>query len=680
MKRIFRYAASAAIVIACIACGEDDRNKVIPGGGEDDPGNGGTAGYVDVVPAPKAFDGNKQADITYQLLVYSFADSDGDGWGDIRGVTSHLDYLDAMGASALWLSPIHPSDSYHGYDVQDYSAVHPKLGTDSDLQELISKAHEKDIKIYLDYVLNHSGTGNAWFKSAASSASSEYRDFYVFSSSPQTDISAGLIPSLSSYDADKWYKTSGGSGTGYTGRLHFKLDWNARTITVTSTTDAAQASNPDTSIDYFIYYGNDQIRRMYKTASSVYEITLDFDSEWGFLVRTSSTSWDNNTKWGSGTGAAISLGTPYTLTSTNPQNIPFGAASYYYGAFWSGMPDLNYGDLASLETNATFNALASSAKKWIDMGIDGLRLDAVLYIYEKDAPTSNATFLKKWYDRCNTYYKAAGGKGEFYMVGEAWTGTDVMARYYKGLPALFDFEYWDRLSWALNSSIGRYFTKDVLNIRNICRAQRSDFIEATKLTNHDQTRAATQLGRSLAKEKLAACVLLTSPGNPYIYQGEELGYWGKIEAEGGADEQVRTPVMWTKTGTVPSSWTSASNIDKNMLSAGISVEAQESDAGSLLNVYKSFAQLRNSYASLSSGEMSAHSKYNDSNASDESVACWYMTSGSEKMLVVHNFASSAKVLDFSGDKLTQPVALNGTARVDGGNLELGAHSSVVFLQ
>ena len=677
MKRVFLYFVSGLLSLTISACGEDERNKVLPSNGD---GNGESGDYTAVTAAPKTFDGNKQADITYQLLVYSFADSDGDGWGDIKGVTKHLDYLDAMGASALWLSPIHPSDSYHGYDVQDYSAVHPKLGTDADLQELITKAHEKNIKIYLDYVLNHSGAGNAWFKSASSSASSEYRDFYVFSDSPQADISAGKIPSLSGYDSGKWYKTSSGSGAGYTGRLHFKLDWSAKTITVTSTTDAAQASNSDTSVNYFIYYGDDQIRRLYKTSSSIYEITLDFDSSWGFLVRTSSTSWDNNTKWGSATGAPISLGTPYAITSTNPENIPFGAASYYYGAFWSGMPDLNYGELSSLESNATFNALASSAKKWIDMGVDGLRLDAVLYIYEKNAPSSNATFLGKWYDRCNSYYKAAGREGNIYMVGEAWTGTDVMARYYKGLPALFDFEYWDRLSWALNNSTGRYFVKDVLNIRNICRAQRSDFIEATKLTNHDQTRAATVLGRSLDKEKLAACVLLTSPGSPYVYQGEELGYWGKIGADGGADEQVRTPVKWTKTGSVPSSWTSASNIDNNMLSSSISVEAQEADQHSLLNVYKAFTRLRNSYISLASGEMSAHAKYNDSNASNESIACWYMSSGSEKMLVIHNLASSEKTLDFSGDKLDKAVALNGSAQVKGSSLKLGAYSSIVFLQ
>ena len=84
---------------------------------------------VEVVPAPAKFDGNKRASTTYQLLIYSFADSDGDGIGDFKGIQSKLDYLDALGVTALWLSPAHPTSSYHGYDVDDYSTVNPKFGT-----------------------------------------------------------------------------------------------------------------------------------------------------------------------------------------------------------------------------------------------------------------------------------------------------------------------------------------------------------------------------------------------------------------------------------------------------------------------------------------------------------------------------------------------------------------------
>ena len=80
---------------------------------------------VTLVPIADAFDGTKRSSTTYQLLIYSFADSDGDGIGDFKGIQSKLDYLDGLGATALWLSPAHPSDSYHAYDVTDYYSVNP---------------------------------------------------------------------------------------------------------------------------------------------------------------------------------------------------------------------------------------------------------------------------------------------------------------------------------------------------------------------------------------------------------------------------------------------------------------------------------------------------------------------------------------------------------------------------
>jgi hypothetical protein len=113
------------------------------------------AGKVAIVPpAPAAFDGNKRASTTYQLLVYSFADSDGDGVGDFKGIQNKLDYLDGLGVTALWLSPSHPTHSYHGYDVDDYMTVNPLFGTEADFKNLIDAAHGRGIKIYMDFVLN----------------------------------------------------------------------------------------------------------------------------------------------------------------------------------------------------------------------------------------------------------------------------------------------------------------------------------------------------------------------------------------------------------------------------------------------------------------------------------------------------------------------------------------------
>ena len=133
--------------------------------------------------------------LTYQLLVYSFADSDGDGVGDFKGIQNKLDYLEGLGVTALWLSPAHPTSSYHAYDVNDYYALNPLYAVgqkttekaETDFKELLAAAHEKGIAIYMDDVLNHSGKNNAWFQEAVSNPSSKYRDYYFFSSNPSAD-------------------------------------------------------------------------------------------------------------------------------------------------------------------------------------------------------------------------------------------------------------------------------------------------------------------------------------------------------------------------------------------------------------------------------------------------------------------------------------------------------------
>ena len=120
-----------------------------------------------------------ESGISYQMLVYSFADSDGDGCGDFKGIQSRLDYLKEMGVQAIWLSPIHPASSYHGYDVLDYSGVNPDYGTEADFKSLLDAAHAKGIKIYLDYVLNHTSKDHPWFLDAKKRGQSAPRLLYL---------------------------------------------------------------------------------------------------------------------------------------------------------------------------------------------------------------------------------------------------------------------------------------------------------------------------------------------------------------------------------------------------------------------------------------------------------------------------------------------------------------------
>ena len=119
--------------------------------------------------------------VFYEIFVRSFNDSNGDGIGDFNGIAQKLDYLQELGITALWLMPIHPSPSYHGYDVLSYYAVNPQYGTMDDFKNLLNQAHARDIKIIIDFVPNHTSSQHPFFMDANSSPDSKYRDWYVWS-------------------------------------------------------------------------------------------------------------------------------------------------------------------------------------------------------------------------------------------------------------------------------------------------------------------------------------------------------------------------------------------------------------------------------------------------------------------------------------------------------------------
>jgi alpha-amylase len=139
--------------------------------------------------------------VFYEIFVRSFRDSDGDGIGDFNGITEKLDYLQGLGIQGLWLMPINPSPSYHGYDVTDYYAVNPDYGTMQDFERLLDEAHKRDIKIIIDLVLNHTSARHPWFESALTPGS-EYHDWYKWS---ETDPGT-----LGPWNAEAWYRASNG--------------------------------------------------------------------------------------------------------------------------------------------------------------------------------------------------------------------------------------------------------------------------------------------------------------------------------------------------------------------------------------------------------------------------------------------------------------------------------------
>lgn len=153
--------------------------------------------------------------VGYQIFIASFADSDGDGMGDLRGIIENLDYLEDLGVDTLWLTPFQQSNSYHGYDIMDYFTVDPRFGTLDDYRELLYKAHQRGMKVLLDFVLNHTSLSNPWFVKSQNLVKEtitlpdgtkkeiDYRNFYNWQNEE-------YVSKLSGTAKKQWFKDSNG--------------------------------------------------------------------------------------------------------------------------------------------------------------------------------------------------------------------------------------------------------------------------------------------------------------------------------------------------------------------------------------------------------------------------------------------------------------------------------------
>ena len=661
MKKIFCWISILAIALSCIKMPDSGKNK---------NGNGNEGNQTVVT--------DKLADITYQLLIYSFADSDGDGVGDFKGIQNKLDYLESLGVSALWLSPAHPTSSYHAYDVNDYYSLNPLYAVgekttakaEADFKELLAAAHAKGISIYMDYVLNHSGKFNPWFQEAVSNPSSKYRDYYFFSSNPSSDYKNFPMLKGTSYNSGEWKQVTSGSP---------KLIITKTSESVTNGTESWNLYMWDSS--------GDKTVKFVKRNDGTYYLVMDINGQWGILVRKYA-NWDAGSKFGAKSGnttlqegKAVELvadGADMSFTGSGRYKIELSDVAtetlYYMGCFSDWMPDLNYGDVSQAENNPCFKDLAASADKWINMGVDGFRLDAVKHIcggigsYNN---SSNITLLGKWYDHCNATYKAADHTDNIFMVAEAWDGHNIEKTYYKGLTSCFEFDFGYKLRDAIKGVNANGFATAVGGFVSDHTAQRPDAVTSFFLSNHDQNRFSSEIGRNLDKQKLAAAVLLTVPGRPFIYQGEELGYWGTKD---GGDEYVRTPILWDKAGTQCAKKGVENKVDNSMLTADISVEAQQANNASILNVYKKFAAARNSSQALAGGTIK------EVKSGNNAIGMWEMSSGADKVLVIHNFGGASANVSVSGYSTENELVSNGTVGKTGNGVSVGAYSSVVYKQ
>ena len=148
--------------------------------------------------------------VVYQIYPRSFQDSNGDGIGDLKGITSRLDYIADLGVDVIWLSPVYqsPQDD-NGYDISDYEAIDPIFGTMDDMDELLAEAHKRGIKVIMDLVVNHTSDEHAWFQESRDPNSSK-ADWYWW-----RPAKPGMEPGAPGAEPNEWGSYFGGSAWQY---------------------------------------------------------------------------------------------------------------------------------------------------------------------------------------------------------------------------------------------------------------------------------------------------------------------------------------------------------------------------------------------------------------------------------------------------------------------------------
>ena len=262
-------------------------------------------------------------------------------------------------------------------------------------------------------------------------------------------------------------------------------------------------------------------------------------------------------------------------------------SGYYYGIFDVGMPDLNY------ENPAVTPQMQDVARFWLqEVGVDGFRLDAAKHLLEDGTVQAHATGTHEWLKGFRTYSK--GLSPQALTVGEVWDNSVTVAKYLQGdeLDLAFDFD----LAQALMTSarVGKAGEAGRILSRDVGLFPDQQF--ATFLTNHDQARSMTVLGDDPEKGKATASMLLTMPGVPFLYYGEEIGMLGKKP-----DEMIRTPMQWSAEANAGfSSGQPWEAVNPDYAAKNVAAQLQAPD--SLLAHYRSLIHLRRTYPALRVGE------------------------------------------------------------------------------
>ena len=331
---------------------------------------------------------------------------------------------------------------------------------------------------------------------------------------------------------------------------------------------------------------------------------------------------------------------------------------YYYGLFWGGMPDLNY------ENPEVRAEMLKIARHWLARGVDGFRLDASRHIIEAGDP-AKAAGSPETHEFWREFSRAIRGDYPHALfVGENWTSIDEVAPYYGDKPYdQLDMNFNFDLSSALVSALNAGLASPVYDaLCAVAEHYPPHALDATFLTNHDMVRVLTQLRDDRTKARLGASLLLTLPGVPFIYYGEEIGL---RNGPGDEDPEKRTPMPWTAEGgfTTGEPWMVNRKADPD-----VHVAAQTADEDSLLNHYKALIRLRGGHPALSSGG------FRPLDALDDDVLAFERFSGDQRLIVIANMADKAQTiaLPYKG--------VGGAKRLFGAGVETATGDDMIMIE
>ncbi len=549
-----------------------------------------------------------QSAIFYQIYPRSFADGNGDGIGDFKGMIEKLDYLQTLGVTALWLSPHFPSPMWDcGYDISDYENVAPEYGTLEDFRAFLDGAHARGMKVILDLVLNHTSDQHPWFLESKSSRNNPKADWYIWMDSP--------LPSGGGLGGEGHSPLPSGGGLGGEG---------------------APPNNWQSCFD----------------------------------------------------------GPAWTYVPERGQ--------YYYHYFMKQQPDLNW---RNPEVKA---AMWRAVRFWLDLGVDGFRLDAIGTIYEDPAMTPHnvpmtLAELRAFSESAKTPEERKLAETYWFeMFKHQWGGPglhDLM----KELRALLDEYPGDRMLVGEDDNIDYMgngddelhlvFNFPLMRTERLTpqwvrknQAERLARLDAlptrgwpcNTLGNHDSPRLRTRYGDGLHDLQLARlhlALLLTLRGTPFLYNGEEIGmtdllitepsklrdtmatwYYEQLVNELGVEpkeaarragamsrDKNRTPMQWRNApngGFCPPQVTPWLPVNPNY-AEGVNVEEQDADPASLLNFYRRMLKLRKETPALMEGE------YRPLHEHSRAYLAFLRETAQQKVLVALNFSPRPRYVDFS---------------------------------